>query len=168
MIKRFAARQSYANNSGTVGASCKAYSYWYTYINAAQRPWATLNYYLTTVGPKRHQGHRRTCGRIKRDARGTGGREIQETPAGPEGTAGGSGETPRGPEGTKDKGGSEQAVRPGGSNSQQFGVVLSGCSLEAQHRELAQLAHFLTLVLKGGGLLYGTRFLDKTIGNPAP
>ena len=40
---------------------------------------------------------------------------TQETPAGPEGTAGGSGETPRGPEGTT--GGSERAARPKGASS---------------------------------------------------
>ena len=45
----------------------------------AQRPLATLNYYYTTVGPKEHQGHRRTCGGIKskeghqRDRRAHGG-----------------------------------------------------------------------------------------------
>jgi hypothetical protein len=38
-----------------------------------QRPRATLNYYRTTVGPKRHQGHQRARGRTKRDTRGTGG-----------------------------------------------------------------------------------------------
>jgi hypothetical protein len=32
-----------------------------------------LHYNYTTAGPKRHQGHRRTNGGIKRDARRTGG-----------------------------------------------------------------------------------------------
>ena len=42
----------------------------------AQRQRAALNYhyyYYTTVGPKRHQGHRRTHRRVKRDTEGTGG-----------------------------------------------------------------------------------------------
>jgi hypothetical protein len=41
----------------------------------AQRPRATLNYNCatTTVGPTRHQGHRRTRGGIEGDARGTEG-----------------------------------------------------------------------------------------------
>jgi hypothetical protein len=38
----------------------------------AQRPRAALNYCYTTVGPKRHQGHRRTRGGIRRDTKGTG------------------------------------------------------------------------------------------------
>jgi hypothetical protein len=41
-----------------------------------QRPRATLNYYrYTTVGPKEHQGHRRTRGGIERETRGTGGHQ---------------------------------------------------------------------------------------------
>jgi hypothetical protein len=72
-------------------------------------------YICTTVRPKRHQGHRRTRGGIRRDTRGH--RDIT-TSRGPEGTAGagGSRETPKGPEGTT--GGSEQAARPKGSNIQ--------------------------------------------------
>ena len=44
----------------------------------AQRPRAALNYYYTilcytTVGSKRHQGHRRTRGGMRRDTKRTGG-----------------------------------------------------------------------------------------------
>jgi hypothetical protein len=38
-----------------------------------ERPRAALNYYHTTVGPTRHQGHRRTHRGIRRDTKGTGG-----------------------------------------------------------------------------------------------
>ena len=75
-----------------------------------------MSYNYTTVGPTRHQGHRRTRGGINRDTRGTrrakGG--TQETPEEPEDTRGGK-EAPEGPEGKH--GESERAARPGGSNS---------------------------------------------------
>ena len=42
-------------------------------IAAAGHTKLQLHYNYTTVGSKRHQGHRRTHGGIKRDARRTGG-----------------------------------------------------------------------------------------------
>jgi hypothetical protein len=53
----------------------------------AQRPRGALNYYHATVGPKRHQGHRRTRGGIRsqegcqRDRRAHGGSKTKLTRA---------------------------------------------------------------------------------------
>jgi hypothetical protein len=92
-----------------------------------QWPRATLNYYCANVGSKRHQGHRGTCG-VRKES-GTqegpeGARGIQETPVGPEGTAGGSEETPIGPGGTT--GGSERAASQG-DPKQLYILVLYPC-----------------------------------------